>query len=50
MAMAPRLNEDDDRRLTERTGQGKQDLAADAFGSMIDLIMDEHTELMRRLA
>lgn len=64
MAMTLRLNGDDDRRLTElaeRLGRSKQDLAqeaihmyvarqAEAFESMIDSIIDEHAELMRRLA
>ncbi|MGY0503185.1 ribbon-helix-helix protein, CopG family [Nocardia sp. FBN12] len=64
MAMTLRLNGDDDRRLSElaeRLGRSKQDLAqeaihmyvarqAEAFGAMVDSIMDEHAELMRRLA
>ncbi|MFC4377385.1 hypothetical protein ACFO5K_25215 [Nocardia halotolerans] len=53
MAMTLRLDGDDDRRLTELAewlGRREQDLVPEAFGSMIDSIMDEHAELMRRLA
>ncbi len=64
MAMTLRLNADDDKSLSdlaERLGRSKQDLAqeaihmyvtrqAEAFETMIDSIMDEHAELMKRLA
>ncbi|MGY4100605.1 CopG family transcriptional regulator [Nocardia sp. R16R-3T] len=64
MAMTLRLNDDDDRMLTERAkleGRSKQEIAQEAihlhltrhqevFTALVQESMNKHAELMKRLA